>query len=177
MRLHNSKINESKIFYNVNIEQFKVINSEVQKDFLEIFPFYNSSLEYKEKYNFVEIQDNPNPKDFRDETIYIHHQADFGTSYNLTKCKHRNFDFEVVLFNNNLYIDAGVYYFANYVSNELFKLFQYYLTPTHTFKVGDRLKYDYLTYKQWIDIHPDKKWSSHNYEIDKEDLEKIGIIV
>jgi len=171
------RLNESKIIYNVNIEQFKEINSKVQEAFLEIFPFYNSSLEYKEKYNFVETQDDPNPKDFREETIYTCHEAEYGANYSLTKCMHQNFDFDAVLFNNNLYIDAGVYYFADYVSNELFKLFQYHLTPTHTFKVGDRLRYDYMTYKQWIDVHPDKKWSSHNYEIDQEDLLKIGIEV
>ena len=168
-------LDKCKKIININIEQFKEINSEVQKNFLEMFPCYNSTPEYISQYNFTEAQDNPNPKNFRDDTIYIHHIAEYGANYQCKNITHANFNFEAVIFNNNLYLFQGVYYFSHYVSNELYKLFQYYLSGP--FKVGDRLKYDYLTYKQWVDNHSDQKFAQHNYKIDQEDLAKIGIIV
>ncbi len=140
--------------------------------------FSHYQLELRTPYNFFESVPNPDykpnaiPPD--EEEILIYREAVCGCDLSLKKINHINFNIKLFLYGESLYIHPGCYYYANFNAANL-KLFINYSIgyPARRAKPP----YRPLTYKQWIDAHPDQKWAQHNYKFDKEDLAKIGIEV
>jgi hypothetical protein len=150
--------------YNISIENLKKACESLH----EIFPeFYHEAYE---PYSFSEVQDNPNPEDEDDDFILVPITADYAIKFVLKNIAHRNFNFEVLLLNNTLYITNSVYQYGNYASDKLYKL------------ISDRLLlkdnlFTYPSYKLWVDYQKDSRDAIHNYKIDQEDLLKINIKV
>ena len=152
------RLDKCKFVANVTVEQVENCLQLWQQS----FPQYQ--LTFEKPSHFNEIQDNPDPKDFRDDLIFVPRKADCKLSMALKNARHNNWDFKIVIYQNNLYFASGVYYYSHYVSDQLYNLFL-------------NNKYQIDTYQNWADNHPDPKWSKHNYKIDQEDLVKISINV
>ena len=152
------RLDKCKFVANVTVEQVENCLQLWQQS----FPQYQLTFEKPSYFN--EIQDNPDPKNFRDDTIFIHRDADCKVSFSLKNARHNNWDFCFILYQNNLYFGSGVYYYAHYISDQAYALF-----ADHNFKIK--------TYKNWVDAHSDQKFAQHNYKIDQEDLAKIPINV
>ncbi|NDB82861.1 MAG: hypothetical protein EB127_08990 [Alphaproteobacteria bacterium] len=150
--------------------------AEMVKLFEAEFPFYQ--IEYKEDYTFWENIPNPDfgksPRE--EEEIPIFKTAVCGCIFRLKKMFHNNFNISCFLHEDNIHIKPAGYYYSQFNASNLESLVKAYLMPD-TFTFGNSLMYGKQTYKQWIDAHPDQKWSQHNYKIDQEDLAKIGIEV
>lgn len=149
-----------------------ILREDIKSKLLDRWKNYcqQYNIECAELYSFTEWQDNPNPKSFRDDTIYIHHEGDFGANFSLKGCNHINFNFKIVLYNNDLYFAPGVYYYSHYIRDELFRMSQQILTT-------DNVEFSPQTYKQWVDDQPqsEQRMAQHNFKIDTEDLLKLNI--
>ena len=156
----------------MRFERCKKINNVNKNDIfsklLEKWKTYLSkySIEIIEPYFFNETQDNPHPKNFRDDIIFISRKSDFGAIFSLKNARHINFDFKIFLYHGDLYFHPGVYYFSHYIIDELYRLSNLILK-------FDDFNFKLQTYKEWADKQPDQKFVQHNYKIDVEDLAAI----
>jgi len=146
--------------------------AEMVKLFEANFPFYQ--IEYKQDYIFWENIPNPDygKTPVEEEEIAIVKTAICGCTFRLKKMHHDNFNISCFLHEDNIHIKPAGYYYSQFNADNLKMLIKSVIGYT-----ARRAKPPYIsiTYKQWIDAHPDQKWAQHNYKIDREDLAKIGI--
>ena len=155
----------------MRLEQCNILDcltlEEFKSTFLtlrHLFPQYNISLE--EPFTFTETLDNPHSKNLRDTEILKCRTAECGIIFELKNCNHINFNIKICFYQNKIYIDRGVYQYANYIADQLAGLLK-------------NKNAEMQTYRQWSDEKFKKQESLvyHNYKIDKEDLAKFGLMV
>lgn len=156
------RLEKCKVIEGVSLEKFKSLIPDLKKEFSQYL------FEKKEPFNFWETEDNPSPKDWRDEEILIAREADYGCSLHLNKCNHQNFDFDIFLYQGKILIIDSVYYYGCYVADLIIH------------RITNNKSGTLPSYREWADAHKDPahlKWAKHNFKIDQEDLAKIGIEV
>jgi hypothetical protein len=151
------------VIHNVSIDVFDFILSKCR----EYFPHYD--IKYSKLFEFLEEQEDP---DDNENFIFISRYAECGADFLLKNCPHDNFNFKIIFYENSLYFIPGVYYYGDYVLHELFRFANFYVNINNC---DD--EFQIQTYKNWIDKHIDQRDAKHNYLIDKEDLERLGILV
>jgi hypothetical protein len=161
MRLDKCLVVES-----VSVEELKNSYSTCSK----AFPQYAITMQFP--CEFMETVDNPRPIGFRDAEESNLQKADCGFLFELKNCNHQNFNVKLIHFNGKIYIFKGVYQYANYVADQVANFLNSLknLSPDQVF-VSE-------PYKSWCDEEFKKEsLVLHNYKVDKEDLNKLGLSV
>ena len=162
--------NCQRVFSDFNVELVEKLFPRWQKT----LPQY--SMELIKPYGFNEVQDNPKPKNWRDDLVFIPRQGDCGVKCSLTKMRHQNFDFSVVLLKENLYVVSGVYYYSHYIADQLQKLIMKQSIRLNKDDFNDFV-FEMESYKDWSEHQKDAKTAIHNYKVDIEDLRSISVEV
>lgn len=133
----------------------------------EKLPQYNISFYENDTVNNTIYK---TPEDEWDDNYeYVPIPVDYKIVAHLQGCKHNNFNFKIFYYNSKIYFDPGPYEYAEYIIECCFGMISKYLQT-------GKFSLNYMRYDEYI-LSKNERMARHQYNCDKEDLQKLGIIV